>query len=51
MDFWDMTPEEKEAIKQIWLDMVWTDFTLEEILSGYKPEEVLAGFSPEELLR
>jgi len=50
MDWLNMTPEEKEAVRQGWLETIRTEFTPEEVMSRFRPEDRLAGLRPEDRL-
>ena len=50
MDYLNMTPEEREDMRQGWLDTIFTEFTPEEVASRLRPEDRLAGLRPEEVL-
>ncbi len=50
MDWLNLTPEDKTAMRKRWLKMLYSAFSPEEIMSVYKTEEIMSMYKPEERL-
>ncbi len=49
MDWLNLTPKEKLAIRQEFLDAIHAEYSLEEVMAKYKTEEILSTLKPEEI--